>query len=67
MDRFEKLLKGAHEVDEHFRSAPFEQNIPVIMALCWASGITTFFKARVARNFALWPLPTLFHRIYATG
>ena len=33
MDRFEELLTGAHEVDEHFRSAPFEQSIPVIMAL----------------------------------
>ena len=33
MDRFEELLSGAHRVDEHFRSAPFEQNIPVIMGL----------------------------------
>ena len=33
MDNFEALLSGAHDVDEHFRSAPFEQNIPVIMAL----------------------------------
>ena len=33
MDRFEALLSGAHEVDEHFRSAPLEKNIPVIMAL----------------------------------
>jgi glucose-6-phosphate isomerase len=33
MDRFEALLAGAHQVDEHFRTAPFEQNIPVIMGL----------------------------------
>ena len=33
MDRFEELLEGAHQVDEHFRTAPFERNIPVIMAL----------------------------------
>jgi glucose-6-phosphate isomerase len=33
MDRFEELLSGAHQVDEHYRSAPFEKNIPVIMAL----------------------------------
>ncbi|RME84315.1 MAG: glucose-6-phosphate isomerase [Caldilineae bacterium] len=33
MDRFEEMLEGAHRVDEHFRTAPFEQNIPVIMAL----------------------------------
>ncbi|MFZ2168304.1 MAG: glucose-6-phosphate isomerase [Methylococcaceae bacterium] len=33
MDNFEELLQGAYEVDEHFRSMPFEQNIPVIMGL----------------------------------
>ncbi len=33
MDRFEELLAGAHAVDEHFRTAPFERNIPVIMGL----------------------------------
>lgn len=33
MDNFEELLAGAHEVDEHFRTAPLEQNIPVIMGL----------------------------------
>ncbi len=33
MDNFESLLQGAYEVDEHFRTAPFEKNIPVIMGL----------------------------------
>ena len=33
MDRFEELLAGAHEADEHFRRTPLERNIPVIMAL----------------------------------
>jgi glucose-6-phosphate isomerase len=33
MDNFEALLTGAHEMDNHFRSAPLEQNMPVIMAL----------------------------------
>jgi len=33
MERFEELLEGAHSVDLHFRSTPFEQNIPVVMAL----------------------------------
>ena len=33
MDNFEELLSGAHEADEHFRSAPFEKNIPVLMGL----------------------------------
>ena len=33
MDRFEELLAGAHAVDEHFRTAPLEANISVIMGL----------------------------------
>ena len=33
MDCFEQLLSGAHQVDEHFRTAPFEKNLPVIMGL----------------------------------
>ncbi|MFZ1405396.1 MAG: glucose-6-phosphate isomerase [Anaerolineae bacterium] len=33
MDNFEALLAGAHAVDEHFRSAPFGQNLPVILGL----------------------------------
>jgi len=33
MDRFEELLGGAHKVDQHFRTTPFEQNIPIVMGL----------------------------------
>ncbi|MBA3563414.1 MAG: glucose-6-phosphate isomerase [Gammaproteobacteria bacterium] len=33
MDHFERLLAGAHAMDEHFRRAPFERNLPVIAAL----------------------------------
>lgn len=33
MDNFEAMLSGAHEADNYFRNTPFEQNIPVIMAL----------------------------------
>ncbi len=33
MDRYEEMLEGAHRVDEYFRTTPFEQNIPAIMAL----------------------------------
>ena len=32
-DHFESLLNGAHEIDVHFQSASFDQNIPVILAL----------------------------------
>jgi len=33
MDGFEKLLSGAHEMDEHFLSAPYERNLPVVLGL----------------------------------
>lgn len=32
-ERFEELLAGAYEMDEHFRNTPFDENIPVILAL----------------------------------
>lgn len=33
LDAFRDLLHGAYEMDEHFRTAPLEQNLPIIMAL----------------------------------
>ncbi len=33
MENFETLLSGAHEMDEHFRTAPLEENMPVILGL----------------------------------
>jgi glucose-6-phosphate isomerase len=33
MDQFEELLRGGADMDVHFRSAPLEQNMPVILAL----------------------------------
>lgn len=33
MDNFESLLEGGFVIDEHFRNAPLEANMPVIMAL----------------------------------
>lgn len=33
MDRFESLLQGAYEMDQHFRKAPLEENLPVVLAL----------------------------------
>jgi glucose-6-phosphate isomerase len=33
MENFEALLAGAHDMDEHFRSAPLDKNMPVILGL----------------------------------
>jgi glucose-6-phosphate isomerase len=32
-EAFEQMLAGGHDVDEHFRSAPFARNLPVLMGL----------------------------------
>ncbi|MBV4473653.1 glucose-6-phosphate isomerase [Pseudomonas sp. B2M1-30] len=33
MSNFKELLSGAYTMDQHFQSAPFEQNMPVLLAL----------------------------------
>ncbi len=32
-DHFRAMLEGLHQMDEHFRTTPFERNLPVLMAL----------------------------------
>jgi glucose-6-phosphate isomerase len=32
-DHFRAMLAGFHAIDEHFRSAPFARNLPVLMGL----------------------------------
>jgi glucose-6-phosphate isomerase len=44
-DGFREMLAGFHEVDEHFRTAPFERNVPVLMALL-AVWYNDFFGAQ---------------------
>ena len=43
-ENFEKLLKGAFEMDNHFRNTPFDRNIPVLLALI-SVWYNNFFKA----------------------
>ena len=44
-DNFDEMLAGFRDIDEHFRSAPFERNLPVLMGLLgiWYS---EFFDAQ---------------------
>jgi glucose-6-phosphate isomerase len=44
-ENFRSLLDGFHQMDEHFRTAPFESNLPVILGLLtvW---YTNFFGAQ---------------------
>jgi glucose-6-phosphate isomerase len=32
-DRFDEMLAGFHAIDEHFRTAPFGRNLPVLLGL----------------------------------
>ena len=44
-DNFRAMLGGFHEMDEHFRTAPFAQNLPVLMGLL-ALWYNNFFDAQ---------------------
>jgi glucose-6-phosphate isomerase len=60
-DNFIELLTGAHATDEHFRTTPFEENIPVILGLVgiWYNN---FFEAETN---AILPYDQYMHRFAA--
>uniref|UniRef100_A0AAG5DNF5 Glucose-6-phosphate isomerase n=1 Tax=Anopheles atroparvus TaxID=41427 RepID=A0AAG5DNF5_ANOAO len=60
-DNFEKLLEGAHYMDNHFMTAPLNENAPVILALMgiWYSN---FYGAE---THALLPYDQYLHRFAA--
>jgi glucose-6-phosphate isomerase len=49
-DNFRAMLDGFHEIDEHFRTAPFERNLPVLMGLL-AIWYNDFFGAQTVGVF----------------
>jgi glucose-6-phosphate isomerase len=61
MGNFEELLTGAHEMDEHFRTMPFDENLPVILGLIgiWYNN---FFGAQTV---AILPYDQYMHRFSA--
>jgi glucose-6-phosphate isomerase len=44
-ENFRAMLAGFHEMDEHFRNAPYEKNLPVLLALL-SVWYTDFFDAQ---------------------
>ncbi|KAI8097664.1 glucose-6-phosphate isomerase [Halteromyces radiatus] len=60
-DNFEQLLYGAYDMDQHFLNTPFEQNLPVLMAVIgiWYNN---FFGAQTQ---ALLPYDQYLHRFPA--
>jgi len=49
-ENFRSMLDGFHEMDEHFRTAPFEQNLPVLMGAL-AVWYNDFFGAQTVAVF----------------
>ncbi|XP_050991659.1 glucose-6-phosphate isomerase b [Labeo rohita] len=60
-DNFEKLLAGAHWMDTHFRTAPVDQNAPMLLALLGIWYIN-FFQAE---THCLLPYDQYMHRFAA--
>ncbi len=60
-DNFELLLKGANEMDQHFESASFEQNIPVILGLLGIWYVNFYGAA----SHAILPYDQYMHRFAA--
>ena len=61
MDHFEELLAGGHAMDEHFRTAPLEQNLPAIL------GVLGVWYANFwgAETHAILPYDQYMHRFAA--
>lgn len=60
-DNFEKLLAGAHFMDNHYKTAPLEKNIPVLLALL---GVW-YHNFYGAETHALLPYDQYLHRFAA--
>ncbi|MBN3309858.1 G6PI isomerase, partial [Amia calva] len=60
-ENFEKLLSGAHWMDNHFRTAPLEQNVPILLALLGVWYIN-FFQAE---THVMLPYDQYMHRFAA--
>src|SRR3954469_12652966 len=47
-DRYREVLAGSHAMDEHFRTTPFERNLPVLMGLLTVWYVNFFGAQTVA-------------------
>ena len=61
MDHFEELLAGGHDMDQHFRTAPLAENLPVILGMLGA-WYSNFFGAE---THAILPYDQYMHRFAA--
>ena len=65
-DQFDEMLAGFHEMDEHFRTAPLERNLPVLMGLL-AVWYRDFFGGADRRRDAVRPVPQAVPRLPAAA
>ena len=61
-ERFRELLAGFHAMDEHFRTTPFERNLPVLMGLL-AVWYGDFFGAQTGGRAAVRAVPEALPRL----
>ncbi|MBN4069018.1 glucose-6-phosphate isomerase [Beggiatoa alba] len=61
MDNYEALLQGAHDMDEHFRTTEFDENLPVVLAVLGVWYVN-FFDAQ---THAILPYDQYMHRFSA--
>ena len=61
-DNFRAMLAGFHEMDEHFRTAPFERNLPVLMGLLGRL-VQRFLRRPDGRGPALRAVPEALPRL----
>jgi glucose-6-phosphate isomerase len=61
MDSFEEMLAGGHDMDEHFRTAPLAENLPVLLGLLgvWYANFWD------AQSLAILPYDQYMHRFAA--
>jgi glucose-6-phosphate isomerase len=50
-DHFQSMLEGFHAIDEHFRTAPFERNLPVLMGLLGAQTVAVLPYDQYLKRF----------------
>ena len=55
-EHFREMLDGFHTIDEHFRTAPYEENLPALLGLI-SLWYTDFFGAQTPGGAALLPVP----------
>jgi MFS family permease len=66
-EHFRAMLDGFHQMDEHFRTAPFARNLPVLMGIGLASSVVPLYISEVAPAKARGSQVSLFQLALTVG